>query len=105
MRNLPELPSHKGQTKVWKDIEGKEVSFSIEDEIVQQEKGYPEKAIYLQKLRRKNGEIMFRFCYFMIGVKPKGKGKWTYGQGALVISPEDLKAILKKAEKWKYESK
>ena len=96
------MPSHKGQKRTIRNIKGGRVSYIIEDEIIHREKGYPEKAIYLQKLRFEDGSKMLRFCYYIIGSKPKMKGKWVYGQAALMTLPEDIEALLKKAKRRKF---
>ena len=81
-------------------IDGDLIHFTIVDEIIHRQLDNEEKAIYLQKLHfEESGETELRFCYWMIGHKPKMKGKWTYGQSALMIKKKDLNIILLKAKK------
>lgn len=102
MSKIPPLPSHKGHRKTIKDIYGKSVSFTVIDEITHKESGNPEKAFYLQKLKWDNGKIGLRLCYFMIGKKPRMRGKWAYAQSAPMISPADLRSLLVRAKKQKF---
>ena len=72
--------------------------YEVLDEIVHIPASNPSKAIYLQKLQfEPDKRIELRLCYYMIGQKGRGKGKWLYGQYATMISQEDLENILSQA--------
>jgi len=54
----------------------------------------------LQKMRFiEEDRIEFRFGYYMIGMKPKARGRWVWGQFCLLIPQEDLMVILEEAKK------
>ena len=96
----PKPPSRIGKTTRRKDIYGNPMVYCVLDEIAYIPPSNPDKAIYLQKLQFEgdNG-IVFRLCYYMIGQKGRGKGKWLYGQFATMIRQEDLEAVLSEARK------
>jgi len=63
----------------------------------------PHKLITFQKLRlEEENRIEFRLGYYMIGVKLGAKGRWVWGQYALMIPEKDFKVILKEAQKRKW---
>ncbi len=72
--------------------------YKVLDEIVYIPPSNPGKAIYLQRLQfEPDKQIELRLCYYMIGQKGRGKGKWLYGQFAAIIRQEDLECILSQA--------
>ena len=71
--------------------------YTVLDEIVHIPPSNPGKAIYLQMLRFDDGREEMRLCYYMIGHKPRAKGKWLFGQFALMIRREDFDEIMSKA--------
>ncbi len=99
----PTLPSTEGKTGLAKDPAGREHSFVVVDEVRQPHTGHPDgKIILLQKLRFEDdrsefASIEFRIGYYIIGKKPKMRGKWVWGQFALMIRPDDFKALIDKA--------
>ena len=98
----PPRPDGIGKTRRIKNIHGVPVAFTIEDEIVLSQG--PGKLIYFQKLRHEPGKrLEYRLCYYMLGVKEARRGKWVFGQYALMIGAPDLKRILTEAKKrgWK----
>jgi len=91
-------PSRVGKVTKRKDIFGKPMIYEVIDEIVHIPPTNPGKAIFFQKLQfEPNKKIEFRLCYYMIGQKSRGKGKWLYGQFATMIGKEDLEIILAQA--------
>lgn len=75
----------------------------IEDEITRVQSTASHKVICFQKMRRPdNGATEFRLGYYMIGVRPRMKGRWVWGQYALLIPEQDLRALLREAEKRKW---
>ncbi len=94
----PKPPSRIGKITKRKDIYGNPMIYEVVDEIVHIPPSNPGKAIYLQKLQfEPDKQIELRLCYYMIGQKGRGKGKWLYGQFATMIHQEDLECILSKA--------
>jgi hypothetical protein len=94
----PELPSRKGKITRRKDIYGNPMIYEVLDEIILVPRSNPDKAIYFQKLQfEPEKRIELRLCYYMIGQKGRGKGKWLYGQFATIIGKEDLEYLLSRA--------
>jgi hypothetical protein len=95
-------PDNIGKTKRLKDINGDDVEFVIEDEIIMHQTNNPNKLIVMQmlvhKLRDIPDEIEYRLGYYMLGVKPGMKGRWVWGQYCLMLPPEDFRILLKKAK-------
>lgn len=101
--NIPKWPYNIGKRRKIKTIWGTERHLIIEDEIMHQQINAAHKLIAFQKIRLEEEErIEFRFGYYMIGVKPGAKGRWVWGQFALLIPEDDLKVILKEAKKKKW---
>ena len=44
-----------------------------------------------------DGRKEMRLCYYMIGHRLRGRGKWLYGQFAAMIRREDFDKIMSKA--------
>ena len=94
----PKPPNRIGQVTKRKDIFGNPMIYEVLDEIVHIPPSNSGKAIYLQKLQfEPDKKIEFRLCYYMIGQKGRGKGKWLYGQFATMIGKEDLEYVLLQA--------
>jgi hypothetical protein len=102
---LPPFPCNIDKTRSHKAIDGRKVTYTIEDEIVQQQKSASNpKLIYFQKMRfAEDNRIEYRFTYYMLGYKTGARGRWVFGQYSLLIPPQDLSALLRKArqKKWK----
>lgn len=99
----PPLPVNIGKIRKIKTIDGQIRHFKIEDEIIQPQKNNDRKIIVLQKMKYlEKNEIEFRFGYYMIGLKPKARGRWVWGQFCLLIPHKDLLLLLKEAyeRKW-----
>jgi hypothetical protein len=70
------------------------------DELRRQQSTAPHKTIVLQKIRHEtDGRIEYRLGYYMIGVKPRMAGKWTWGQYATLIPARGFRALIKQAER------
>jgi len=92
------LPSNTGKTRRILDIDGRVRHLRIDDEIVRQQTGSDRKIIVFQKiLIVEDDRVEFRFGYYMIGVKPKARGRWVWGQFCLLIPQEDLLALMEEA--------
>lgn len=99
-RTGPPLPDNVGRTTKWKNIRGELRTFTISDEIRRLQSGNPHKLICLQRLWcNENQREEFRLGYYMIGVRPRMSGKWTWGQFATIIPATDFRAIIKQAQK------
>jgi hypothetical protein len=73
------------------------MTYKVLDEIVHLPTHATGKAIYLQMLEFANGMQEMRLCYYMIGQKPRAKGKWLFGQFAPMVRKEDFEEIIAKA--------
>lgn len=75
-QDLPPFPNNKGKTRPIKAIDGTKRHFYIEDEIIIRQSNSQRKIIVFQKMRYlEQNRIEFRLGYYMIGVKPKTKGR------------------------------
>jgi hypothetical protein len=92
-------PTNIGEMKTITSITGRKRSYTILDTIFRLQSTYSGKAVCLHKLRwEDDGSIELRLGYY-IRARKEGprKGKWMWGQSALMIPIEDLKAVLKEA--------
>ena len=100
---LPPPPNSVGRRRRLKAIDGTVRYFTVVDEIVRQQQireRQSGKLIYLQKLRfADDGSEQYRFCYYMLGVKPRMRGRWVFGQYALLIPSNDLRYLLDEARR------
>lgn len=97
-RLRPLLPSNIGKVKTIETIHGKPRRIKVLDEIRHTQSSNPDKAFYLQRLRLENeGREEFRFGYYIIGVKPRMRGKWAWGQSAPMVPAEDFQAVIREA--------
>jgi hypothetical protein len=98
--NWPPLPYNVGKTRTIPAIDGRICHFRIEDEIIRPQGNSDRKIIVLQRMRfLEEDRIEFRFGYYMIGLKPKTRGRWVWGQFCLLIPEEDLLALLQEARR------
>ncbi len=98
MTTQPTPPSRVGKTTRRKYINGEPMTYTVLDEIVHIPPSNPGKAIYLQMLQfEDDGRKEMRLCYYMIGHRPRGRGKWLYGQFAAMVRREDFDQIMSKA--------
>jgi len=94
------LPNNIGKRRRIPTIWGTHRYMVIEDEILHRESKVPNKLIAFQRIRiEENNRIQYRLGYYMIGVKPRARGRWVWGQFCLMVLERDLKAILRKAER------
>jgi hypothetical protein len=101
--NWPELPNNLGKTRTIPAIDGRMRHFLIEDEIIHRQSNSERKIIVFQKMRFiEENRVEFRFGYYMIGLKPKARGRWVWGQFCLLIPQEDLMLILDEAKRRKW---
>jgi hypothetical protein len=98
--SFPSLPDNVGRKTKWKSIRGELRTVTIVDEIRRVQSSNPHKVICLQQIRFDHSdEIEYRLGYYMIGVKPRMAGRWTWGQFAILIPAKDFRWIVRRAEK------
>jgi hypothetical protein len=96
---LPPLPSktgHRGKHVFPPD--GHIVGYEIIDEVRIPHTGFLEKIICLQRIKFDHGAIELRLGYYIIGKKPRMKGKWVWGQFAATMPAQDLLSIVELAK-------
>ena len=93
---LPELKiKTKGQIT---DIFGKKVKFTVGRYVTLRQSDYRKKIFVLQEIFFEDGRQQIRIGYYIIGEKPKMRGKWVWGQFCPFFPPEDLKELIRRAE-------
>ena len=99
-KDWPPLPNNIGRTRVIPAIDGTTRHFQIEDEIIHPQSNYNRKIIVFQKMHlMEEDRVEFRLGYYMIGLKPRAKGRWVWGQFCLLLPEEDLVVILNEARR------
>jgi hypothetical protein len=102
MKSLPlPRPDNRNKRRKVTSIDGKARFFSVIDEIILEQRRVERgsrKLIYFQKIRFEgSNRLEYRFAYYMLGVKPGAKGRWVFGQYALMIPAQELKRLLAQA--------
>lgn len=102
--NLPKLKiKTRGQLT---DIDGKKVKFRIGRYVTLPQSNYPEKVFILQEIFFESGKMVpkkakrkreIRIGYYILGKKPKMKGRWVWGQFCPFFPKKDLMRLIKKA--------
>lgn len=96
---FPPLPHNRGKHRSLTDINGRRRRFQILDEIKRVQSNAPHKAIYLQRIQFEDeNRIELRLAYYIIGKKPRMKGKWVFGQYATLMPAKDFKTIIRAAK-------
>jgi hypothetical protein len=99
-KEMPSYPCNIGKKRPIKTIDGRILHWKIEEEIVRRQSRTNGKLIVFQKMRcLEDNRIEFRFGYYMIGLKPKAKGRWVWGQFCLFIPKEDLVVLIQEAKR------
>ncbi len=93
---LPKLKINK--KGVIADINGKRINFEVKKQVTLRQSNYPEKTFVLQELQFENGKKEIRLGYYIIGKKPRSKGKWVWGQFCPLFPKKDFIKIIKKAK-------
>ena len=100
--DYPPLPTTIGKTADLGFPDGSRMKWHVVDEIRRNEDA--EKILLLQRLRAVDATAteMIRFGYYIIGKKPKMRGRWVWGQFAPFISAGDFEAMVDeaRARKW-----
>jgi len=74
--------------------DGKRVHFTITDETYVKQSDSCKKLIYLQKIAFDDGRVELRLGYYIIGKRPRMRGRWTWGQFATMLPAKDFKRIV-----------
>ncbi len=99
----PKVPNNIGKMRKIQGIHGEWIKYIIEDEIIRFQTTFKHKLISFQRIRFfMDNRIEYRLGYYMIGVKPRMRGKWVWGQFCLLIPEIDLVEIIKEAKKRKW---
>jgi hypothetical protein len=99
----PATPNNVGKNRRIQTIDGSILHWQIEDEIIRRQSASNQKIIVFQKMRCfEDDRVEFRLGYYMIGLKPKAKGRWVWGQFCLFIPKEDLVALISEAKRRKW---
>ena len=69
------------------------MQYKVVQEKVFEAKSTPGKAFCLHKIQNPDGSNGFRLGYYMIGQKPRMKGKWVWGQFAPMMTKKELADI------------
>lgn len=99
--NLLEKVSRR-KTGIITDIDGKERKIECGRFVIQVASEYSknQKVFILQEVTIPSlKRHLLRFGYYIIGKKPKMRGKWVWGQYCPFITGKDLRMLIKKAEK------
>jgi hypothetical protein len=99
-KSFPPLPNNVGKRRRWNSIRGELRSVTILDEIRRVQWNAPHKVIVLQRIKfDSSGETEYRLGYYILGVRPRMAGRWTWGQFAILIPAKDFRWIIRQAEK------
>lgn len=102
IRPLP--PSRVGKVTETTNIDGTPFVYKVEEQEILVAPSNPQKAFLLQKLIVQRGggvepsSVLLRIGYYIIAHKPRTRGKWAWGQFAAMMTPVELKIIVKKME-------
>lgn len=97
---LPALPPNIGKRGQQKLPSGRVVPYRIKDEIRVPQTGMPEKILCLQLIEfEKDKRSEVRLAYYIIGKKPRMRGRWVFGQYATFMLVKDFKVLIRRAEK------
>ena len=94
------LPSNIGKRgKLVVPPEAFVLHYTITDEICRTQSDMAEKILVLQRIEFEDGRIEVRLGYYIIGKKPRMRGKWVWGQFAALLPLKDFRHIIREAEK------
>ena len=102
-KHWPAIPHNVGKTRRINGIDGRIRHFRIDDEMIRPQSNSDRKVIVFQKVTfLEENETEFRLGYYMIGMKPRARGRWVRGQFCLLIPEEDLLFLMKEAQRRKW---
>jgi hypothetical protein len=94
----PPLASRVGKRGTARKPSGATFHWVVEDEIRLEHRGLPTMRICFERIRfEENGRVEIRLGYYMIGEKPRMKGKWVWGQYSPMMPIEDFKLLIDEA--------
>lgn len=97
VKELPKLTIKNSGSLV--DINGKRKKFRIGKYVTLRQSDCPEKIFVLQEILFEDGKKELRIGYYIIGKKPRVKGRWVWGQYCPFFPKQDLKKLIEKAKK------
>lgn len=81
------------------DISGKRENFKIGRYVTLRQSNYAGKIFVLQEILFENRKKEIRIGYYIIGKKPRAKGRWVWGQYCPLFPKRDLIKLIEKAKK------
>ena len=106
------IDKEKNNSVVFKDIGRKGKHHWIRNKwICMKQHNYPEKVFVIERFIRgkregdiiqntgKEGDIEYRFGYYIVGKVGKAKGRWIWGQFCPIIPEEDFNKLIELAKK------
>ena len=66
-----------------------------------QQSNKKDKVIVLDEIKLSEKKTELRLCYYIIGDKPRMKGKWTFGQFATFVPHDDFRSLTSLAKKYR----
>jgi len=102
LTSIPELPNNVGRIRRFTDIHKQKRALKIEAEVkLRCDRGDAAFALYLQKFKVLEGSwqdnILYRIGYYAIIMSGKRKGKWGWGQYAVLARPEEFMELFRLA--------
>lgn len=97
VKKLPKLTIKDSGSLI--DIDGKRENFKIGRYVTLRQNNYAEKIFVLQEILFENRKKEIRIGYYIIGKKPRSKGKWVWGQYCPFFPKQDLIKLIEKAKK------
>lgn len=96
----PELPSNiRKRGKVVMPPDGEVFHFEIVDEVRKFQDDSKTKIIVLQLIKFDDGKKEIRLGYYIIGKKPKMRGRWVWGQYAALMPAQIFHSVIQQATK------
>jgi hypothetical protein len=97
-RALPPLPSNVGKRgKAVMPPDRRVLRFTITDEVRSFADSRRTKVVVLQLVRFDDGRKEVRLGYYIIGKKPKMRGRWVWGQYATFMLTRVFQSLIRKA--------
>ena len=97
--NLADPPSKAGCLVKLHDPLGSDRRSQIIEDILHRQIGCDNVCFTLQRIKHEDGSEEFRFGYYVIGKKPRMKGKWVWGQYCPLVPKADFEGIISEAKK------
>jgi hypothetical protein len=99
-RGHPQLPDNIGKRgKCVMPPDGAELCYLITDEVRCFQDRTRSKVIVLPRIDFDDGRVEVRLGYYIIGKKPKMRGRWVWGQYATILPAACLAEVFREAER------